>query len=60
MHHLVSTGLRCAPSNCVDLHNIAILSIVHNVALYRLGGAQYDFACLLSNFLMVYNAVLSD
>ncbi len=33
--------------------------VVHNVALYRLGGAQDDFACPLSTFLMVYNAVLN-
>ena len=33
--------------------------VVHSVALYRLGGAQDDFACLLTTFLMVYNAVLS-
>ena len=24
--------------------------VVHNVALYQLGGAQDDFTCLLSNF----------
>ncbi len=33
--------------------------VVHNVALCRLGGAHNDFARLLSNFFMVYNAVLS-
>ena len=33
--------------------------VVHKVALYQLGGAQDDFACSLSIFLMVYNAVLS-
>ena len=33
--------------------------VVHNVALYRLGGAQDDFAYSFNFFLMVYNAVLS-
>ncbi len=32
--------------------------VVHNAALYRLHGAQDNFACSLS-FFMVYNAVLS-
>ncbi len=33
--------------------------VVHNAALYGLSGAQDDFACSLSIFIMVYNAVLS-
>ena len=33
--------------------------VVHSIALYQLGGAQDDFAYSLSNFLMVYHAVLS-
>ena len=33
--------------------------VVHNVALYQLDGAQDDFACSLSTFFMVYNAVSS-
>ena len=52
VHHLVSRGVRCAPPTC----------IVHHHPAYQLGGAQDDFACLLSFsflFLMVYNAVLS-
>ena len=32
--------------------------VVHNVAFYQLGAAD-DFACLLSTFFIVYNAVLS-
>ena len=35
------------------------IKVVHNIALRQLGGAQDDFACLLSNILMVYSAVLS-
>ncbi len=27
-----------------------IYPVVHNIALHRLGGAQDDFACTLSNF----------
>ncbi len=33
--------------------------VVHNIDLYRLGGTQDGFACSLSNFFMMYNAVLS-
>ena len=45
-------------SQCSSVRTYTL--VLHNVALYQLGGAQDDFACSLSNFfLMVYNAVLS-
>ena len=47
VHHLVSTGLLCAPSTCVrQMWGLPLTSgandrlVVHNIALYRLGGAQ--------------------
>ncbi len=33
--------------------------VMHNIALYHLGGAQDNFACMLSTFFMVYISVLS-
>ena len=58
VHHLLGTGLCCAPPTCVVNHQHALS--VHNVALCRLGGAQDDFACSLwTTREMVSNAVLS-
>ena len=62
MHHFVGPGLHCAPPTCIVVDNEhanqgsrcssapTYALVVHNVAFYRLGGAQDDFACLLSNF----------
>ncbi len=44
-------------SQCSSVQTYTL--VVHKVALYQLGGAQNDFACSLSTFFMVYNAVLS-
>ncbi len=45
-------------SQCSSIQTYTL--VVYNIALHRLGGAQEDFACSLSNyFLMVYNAVFS-
>ncbi len=49
--------------NSIAHFNSSVLTytlVVHSIALYWLGGAQDDFACLLrTNREMVYNAVLS-
>ena len=57
MHHLLSTGLHCAPLTYIVHPQAALCTMVHkrdlcpleagvahNVALYQLGGAQDDFA----------------
>ena len=59
VHHrpALSTMVRKGPMSIwsTDVHNI-----VHNVALYWLGGAQDDFACSLSTLtMMVHNMLLS-
>ncbi len=50
-------SIRSGGSQCSSVPTYTL--VVHNVILYRLGGAQDDFACSSSNFLMVYNAVVS-
>ena len=63
VHHFVGTWLCCAPSTCVVHHRPVLCTmtqctkcsfvwtytfVVHNVALYWLGGAHDDFSCSLS------------
>ena len=45
-------------SQCSSAHTYTL--VVHNIALYRLGGAQDEFAGSLSAlFVMVHNTMLS-
>ena len=54
MHHLVSTGLRCAPPTCLVHHQPALCTMVHkgdlsntNHAVYyvRARTSMYEFVC---------------
>ena len=73
VHHLVRTGLRCAPLTCIVHYGGALCTTVHkgdlcpwergvapNICLYWLGGARVHFACLFwTNHEMVHNTMLS-
>ena len=58
LYHGAQGGPMSVRTQCSSLPTYTL--VVHNVALYRLGGAQHDFCMFVINlFLMVYNAVLS-
>ncbi len=47
------------PCSSIPMY-ILVIHVVHNIALYRLGGSQDDFTCSLSTpSVMMHNAMLS-
>ena len=75
VHHrpvLCTTGLHCAPKYSISMFDnehanqglqcssvLIYTLVVHNIALYRLRGAQDDFACSLSTSLFIIYSCLS-